>query len=158
MSYNDKILERYDTSMDDEFEREVLYRSIAISYTWLTFGVSVVSVILAWVLPGLYSLLSALPMALIGLTHSIGESWLRERAPVPRVNSSSGEYLLMFLLALAWVSGAIFRSFTVLGLWGLPGYLMMIGFATIGSALTLYSYKKRREDDRARLDTQLDED
>lgn len=60
MSYNSKILERYDASVDDEFERETLYRSMAISYAWSIWALYTSTAILAWVLPGPYAPLGCL--------------------------------------------------------------------------------------------------
>lgn len=158
MSYNDKILERFDASVDDEFERDMLYRSMAISYHWLIYGVFAIGVVLAWVLPGLYSVFSALPVGVIGIAAGFGDSWLRHRVPVPRLNTPTSEYAVMVVLALTWVAGVIFRSFSVLGLADLPGYLLMLGFAVVGSGVTIYNYKKQRQRDRTRLDAELDED
>lgn len=160
MSYNDKILERYDASMDDEFEREMLYRSMAISYAWSIWLLYIALVVLAWVLPGAYSLLAMLPFFSFVIAMSIGDGWLRKRAPYPRLNGySTTEKIFMVVISLALVGGVIWnlsslmdKSFSIGGLVG--------AVAGIGVAIFMLKYltTHQRRRDRERLDAQIVED
>ncbi|MEU4207844.1 hypothetical protein [Rothia terrae] len=160
MSYNDKILARYDASMDDEFEREMLYRSIAISYTWAIWLLYIAFAVLAWVLPGVYAILVILPIAALIIAMATGDSWLRKRAPYPRLNGYSKlEQCLMVLISLAVIAGVIWnlssimdRDFSIGGAIG-----ALAGIAASAFILKYLSTHQRRKD-RERLEAQLEED
>ncbi len=160
MSYSDKILERYDASVDDEFEREMLYRSTAISYTWSVWLLYIALVVLAWVLPGAYSLLMILPLLAFVVAMLIGDSWLRKRAPYPRLNGySTTEKILMVVISLAMVGGVIWNLSSLMD----SGFSIggIVGAAIgIGAAIYILKYLSTRQHrkDRERLDAQLDED
>ncbi|MDO4916232.1 MAG: hypothetical protein Q3974_01250 [Rothia sp. (in: high G+C Gram-positive bacteria)] len=84
MSYNDNMLERYDAFMDHEFEREMLYRSMAISYTWSIWMFYVTLGVLIWVLPGVYSLFAMLPFFSFLTAMAIDDVWYSPAAPSHR--------------------------------------------------------------------------
>lgn len=160
MSYNDKILERYDASMDDEFEREMLYRSMAISYTWAIWMLYIAIVVLAWALPGVYSLFALLPLLGFLVAMLIGDSWLRKRAPYPRLNGySTLEKLFMVVISLAMVGGVIWNLSSLMdsgfSIGGIVGAVIGIGVAVF---ILKYLTTHQRRKDRERLDAQLDED
>lgn len=160
MSYNNKILERYDASMDDEFERQMLYHSMAISYTWSIWMLYITIVVLAWVLPGTYSLLAMLPLLGFVIAMLIGDVWLRKHAPYPRLNGySTAEKVLMVVISLAMVGGIIWNLSSLMdkdfSVGGLMGAVVGIGAAVF---MLKYLSTHQRRKNRERLDAQLDEE
>lgn len=111
MSFNEKILNDYDESVDDEYEREVLYRATAISYVWTMNLMFIASAVLAWVLPEMYSMWAVMPMGVLIFAMAVRDSWLRKRVPSPpsdtalfmeasdsyRIGHGRGWYLLEYL-------------------------------------------------------------
>ena len=160
MSINQKILDRYDASMDDEFERQVLYRAIAISYDWvinLMFGTCSV---LAWVLPGVYAMWTVLPMGVLIFSMAIRDFWLRQYAPTPRITPYSKLGWVFAVVVSILIMSGIYRN--TLGLVD-PGMSrgMIVGgvVGAIGSLFVLRDIStKQRQRDRQRLDAQLGED
>lgn len=160
MSFNDKILERYDTSVDDEFERETLYRSMAISYAWAINLTFVACAILAWVLPGLYSMWAVLPMAFLIFAMATGDRWRRQRTPSPRPTPYSKiEYVLIALVSLLVISGVYKNTLGIVDSDISRGFLIGGVMSVVCSIFIMKNISiKQRQRDRERLDAQLDQE
>ncbi|MFW0111165.1 hypothetical protein [Rothia sp. CCM 9416] len=160
MSINQRILDRYDASMDDEFERQALYRAIAISYAWvinLMFGACAV---LAWVLPGWYAMWAVLPLGVLIFSMTIRDFWLRQHAPRPRITPYSKVGLVFALVVSMLMMSGIYRN--ILGLVDPDMSRGMIVGGVVGAIGSLFVLRdistKQRQRDRQRLDAQLEEE
>lgn len=160
MNINQKILDRYDASMDDEFEQQVLYRAIAISYAWvinLMFGACAV---LAWVLPGAYAMWTVLPMGVLIFSMAIRDFWLRQYAPTPRITPYSKAGWAFAVVVSILIMSGIYRN--TLGFVDPDISRGMIVGGVVGSIASLFILRdistKQRQRDRQRLDAQLGED
>ena len=95
MTYTDQLIDRYDQTVDDEYERLVLRRASSVSVRAIYLVTLILMAVLAWVLPGLHSLWAftlLLPLAVGGLALSDGcplEPPGREPWSPRRVRSSS---------------------------------------------------------------------
>lgn len=161
MSINQKILDRYDASMDDEFERQVLYRAIAISYAWAAYSAFAVGAVLAWVLPGFYSLWAFLPIFILLLPEAVSTAWLRARVPYPRVSFktvSAGEVIYLVVCSLILVAGIAVHLSSVFGVEFSIGLAAGIPGGALAGLGVFFLLKKLRDRDRQRLDAQLGED
>lgn len=162
MSYNDKILARYDASVDDEFERDTFYRSYALFYYWFVRVLILCAGILAWVLPGTLAYWSFILFVPIVVAELAVNRWYKSRSPRPRANKlvTPQEWIVQMILVLFWLAGLIVSSGSNVPDGFVTGIGIGAGGGLIGLLLLLNSSRieRMRQKDRERLDAQLDED
>lgn len=156
MSYADFSIKRYERLVDDEFERSILHKSstVALAYNdWLSLGSAVV---LAWILPGHYSVAGLIAIIPITLSRFIGVQWLRRSIPRPRYLAPSKREFVLLLVCFAAMTVGVFQNI------GWPkdpfSFLLPVSGGLLGS---YYAYKRsaaRREEDRKILDRKLGPD
>lgn len=159
MSFNEKILNDYDESVDDEYEREVLYRATAISYVWTMNLMFIASAVLAWVLPEMYSMWAVMPMGVLIFAMAVRDSWLRKRVPSPRPTQHSLWKLLTVIVSVMVVGGIYWNTLDVVDHDFSRGLLVggVIGIVVVLVLASKISAHQRQRD-RERLDAQLGED
>lgn len=163
MSYADSVITRYEATVDDEYQRMLLHQSSTIGFTAMMWLCYLLAVVLIWAMPGQNMETVAVAIFLVPLLALlIGQSWLRKKVPLPRINRvSKGEMAALGVILLLWVGG-IARSRTMIGT-ELAGYLTgaVVG-AGIGIAIVLLIFKvvypAVRDRDQRRLDRELDDD
>ncbi|KQB86294.1 hypothetical protein [Corynebacterium lowii] len=157
MSYADYAIKRTNRLVDDEFEQAMLHKSstVAVAYNdWLSL---LIAAVLAWVLPGYYSLLCALPLFASSFAQLAGIRWLRRTVAIPCAHTRSlPELLIAAPLCIIATVGMAYK----LHLLGESIITLLIGGLT-GLIFTMYHYgtkqsEKRRRKDRQRLDKKLD--
>lgn len=157
MSYLDKILDRYNHSVDDEYEREILHQSSSIALHLLAYSMIVVGAILAWVIPGPASLWSMLVFWPVVVCSGIASVWMKKRAPRPRsIKFLGSEIAFMVIVMAAWLGGVwvnVFDAHLASGL-GLIGGGLVGGIA--GGLAAGVSLKKARAKDELRFEEEND--
>nr|WP_120492124.1 hypothetical protein [Corynebacterium lactis] len=163
MSYADSVIDRYEATVDDEYQRMLLHQSSTVAFTALMWLSYILAVALIWALPGPNMEIAAMVMFVLPLLGLIvGQWWLRRRVPLPRVNKISIGEIIALVLILALFIGGMARSRMMVGS-ELAGYLTgsVVGVG-MGLALVLVIFKiiypMIRQRDQRRLDRELGED
>lgn len=163
MSYADSVIQRYEATVDDEYQRMLLHQSSTVGFTAMMWLCYMLAVVLIWAMPGQNMEAAAVAIFLVPLLALlIGQGWLRKRIPLPRINRvSKGEAAALCVVILLWIAG-IARSRMMIGM-ELAGYLAgaIVG-AGMGLAAVFFTFKvvypAVRDRDQRRLDRELDED
>ncbi|WPF66958.1 MULTISPECIES: hypothetical protein [unclassified Corynebacterium] len=156
MSYADFAIKQHERLVDDEFERAMLHKSstVALAYNdWLCLGSAV---ILAWILPGYYSLAGLIAIAPITFSRLIGIQWLRRFTPRPRYLAPSKWEIILQVIIFAAIVVGVFHNIG----WPKDPFSFILP-ASGGLLGTYYAYKRseaRREEDRKALDRKLGPD
>ena len=158
MSYNDATLHYFDASVDDEYERTMLHRSSTVSMYLMIWFNFTVGAVLAWVLPGVLSLWSALLFLPPLLSNLIGEHWLKRHTPRPNYPGlPRRDWAIGIPVLLIWMAGIAHNAFD--GITG-PTWAMIAGGILGGIlahwATTKHNARNRRKDTE-RLNDQLDD-
>lgn len=163
MSYNDALIERYNKTVDDEYQQVLLHQASTISFNalmWLNF---ISAAMMMWIFPSkdienITVVMMVLPVASV----LIGQLWLRKRIPIPRgMSISRGEIVGLVLVILVWGAGTAFAQSTELSekLGTVAG--MLVG-ALCGGVITALLVKvlipRVRQRDQKRLDAELDDE
>ena len=163
MSYADSLINRYEATVDDEYQRMLLHQSSTVAFTAMMWLCYILAVVLIWAMPGRNMEIVAIALFLIPLLALVvGQNWLRRKVPLPRISRlSKGEVVALVIVFALWVGG-IARSRGTNGE-ELVGYLVgsLIG-AGVGIGIVLFIFKvvypAVRGHDQRRLDRELDED
>ena len=95
---------------DDEYQANTYLQSMAVGAYAAPIGATVAGAILAWVLPGNYSLLSILALLPI-LAHEIAaDDWLRNRVPQPKYVPQKRYMGFVMIPCVAMIAGIAYRS------------------------------------------------
>lgn len=158
MGYPQQVLNNYDNTVDDEYERQLLHRSSTVTFyaaMWLSF---VGGAVLAWALPGNSALWSALLLFIPAAAQAIGTRWLRRHVPAPRfAKLSTGEWFALVVILAIWLTGL------TVNVWdsSLPAATGALVGAIIGGGLAVFLGPRitrwRRNRDTAKLDATLDD-
>lgn len=157
MNYLDKILDRYNHSVDDEYEREILHQSSSIALHLLAYSMIVVGAILAWVIPGPASLWSMLVFWPVIVCSVIASAWMKKRAPRPRsITFLGSEIAFMVVVMAVWLGGVWVNAFEahLASGFGLIGG-GVVG-AIVGGVATGVALKKARAKDEQRFEEEND--
>ncbi|KQB86295.1 hypothetical protein [Corynebacterium lowii] len=154
MSYADYVIKRTNRLVDDEFEQAMLHKSSTVALAYNDWFCIVLGVIFAWVLPGAYSLLACIILLIpLTLPRLIGVYWMRRTVPIPRYSTQSPPEFILSVLLMVCMGVGIFHNIG----WPSDPFAFTPFIGGLGGAY--YGYKrseKRREEDRKRLDKELD--
>lgn len=156
MGYPHHVLNNYDNSVDDEYERQLLHRSSTVTFyaiTWLSF---LGGAVLAWALPGTYALWSAILLFIPAAGQAIGTWWLRKQTAAPRFTKlSPGEWFAIIVILGVWLAGLtvnVWDGSSSAAVGALIGGIVGGGLAAIlGPRIT----RKRRERDMTKINESL---
>lgn len=146
-------------STDDEYQEMMWYKSCALAYASLPFFLYSVGAVLAWGLPGMYTLMSALIIIPIICSESIAQTWLKDFAPRPRANVNSKFTALTMLPAVLMIAGIVYRLFSVnqdsMAQGAMVGAVAGTAVAAIVTPVVINAVRKKDEN---RFDSQLDDE
>lgn len=83
MSIGDTIVARYDATVDDEYQSNLLHKSNTITYHTGFYGYVALGAALAWILPDGNSWIPLLVLAPMVGGAVIGTNWLKRHVPAP---------------------------------------------------------------------------
>lgn len=158
MSYPTSVIERYDASVDDEYERSILHRSSTVAVRVSYLSALLLMAVLAWVLPGAHSLWAIALFLPLGFGEFISRRWMSRQVARPRPVSPSPfeTTLLLAMTAIALVGTGHNREMLTPGF--VSGGLIGIIFgAVLAIVLTSRRARRQRATDRARLESELED-
>lgn len=158
MTYTDQLIDRYDQTVDDEYERLVLHRASSVSVRAIYFVTLILMAVLAWVLPGLHSLWAFTLLLPLAVGEFVAQRWMSTRTARPRaLEPTPGEIVFiavtLMIAILGYGHGAGMLT---------PGFIAgALAGGTIGMMGGILAVRKRmsdrREKDTARLNADLDD-
>lgn len=158
MTYTDQLIERYDQTVDDEYERLVLHRASSVAIRAVYFVTLELIAVLAWALPGLYSLWAFALLLPLGAGELVAQRWMSARTARPRALEPTPAEIVFIVVALTIALFGYGHGAGMLNTGFIIGAL--VGGA-IGIAAGVVSVRRRmarrRENDTARLNAELDD-
>lgn len=144
-SMSDHIVELYEKSVDDEYERKILHQSSTIANYITGYSTIIAAAIVAWFLPGKAAYLSFLFPLAVFVGQQMGQRWMRQRVPAPRaVLPSTPVLLLMVPITGLWVGGLLYNT-TDNNAWSWIGAI--VG-AVVGGVASFFYMKKNQQHNR----------
>lgn len=159
MSFTDTLLDRMESTVDDEYQATVLHRSSSISWYAVVYLTMALSAALAWLVPTDRSWIALLPFAPILIASLIGLSWMKRQVPRPRyMRFTPAEWGLIFLI-LCIMLGGMYYNDPDANLATATGFVVggIIG-GVVAMVSTKLSTKHGRKRDEDRLDGELADD
>lgn len=163
MSFNDSLIQRFEDTVDDEYQRIIVHQSSTVSLNAMMWANFVAAAVLVWVFPSPQTRLITMVMFLTPLVGAlVGQRWLRKRIPTPRANKlTRWEVIGLAVVIVAWISGTAMAEGADLP--ETAGYFSgaLMG-ALCGIAIAAFLFKvlvpKIRQRDQKRLDKQYGDD
>lgn len=163
MSIGNTIIAGYESTIEDEYQANLLHKSNTIAFHISFYGSIVLGAVLAWILPsgnaGL-PLLVLLPMVAGSM---VGLNWLKKRTPRPRpMLPSPVEWAVLIFTMSMWVTGLIYNSSMDSASEGLGTAIGGVVGGVIGGAIgftvAMWALKRGRARDIKRLDAEFADD
>lgn len=149
-------LQQIERASSDEFERDIITKSSAITVIPITFLELIVAAILAWSLPGRLTLLALLAIIPSIAGTSLSAAWMRKHIATPTVRSNwtlTALYLIPMFLCFA---GIAYHAFALSD--AAAPYLIGATVGAITSVLISPALRrKQNRRDQSRLDAELED-
>lgn len=159
MSYGDALVRRVNDLVDDEYQERIVHQASTVGLQYSAWASLLACTVMAWVLPGTYSLL-AFVVALVPMLASdlAAQQWMKRYAPRPRhLSLRPVELGIMILFLGIALAGVLVNAFDG-SAWTAAG---MLTGAVLGSCLGIGGARRqsvrRRILDERRLDAALED-
>ena len=156
LQHYDELLERADQTVDDEYQTQVMHRANTLSTFFTVYLSYACSLILAWCLPGNYTLFSVAPVMVPFFAYMESSRWMKHRAPRPRPwKMNRVEIAIVSVFLFLWILGLSYRNPDMNFTSGL-----LIGacaggvFGFVGMTLKM---RRDRKNDQLRLEAELED-
>ena len=163
MSIGDTIVARYDATVDDEYQSNLLHKSNTITYHTSFYGYVALGAALAWILPDGNSWIPLLVLAPMVGGAVIGTNWLKRHVPRPRpLLPSPAEWALLIFVMIMWLAGLSYNDpdgggASTVG-WISGGIVGGVVGGIIGFTVALAVQRRGRRKDIDRLDKKFADD
>lgn len=159
MSYGDTLIARYDATVEDEYQANLMHRSNTIGYHIASYGYVFVAAAMAWIVPpdkNLAPIMVLVPMFAAVLAAT---GWMKRKAPRPKLLKPTPAEIAITIVALGlWLGGMQYNDPHASS--ATAGGLVSGGVfgGIIGYMISAWSTKRGRRKDIERLDAEFGDD
>lgn len=155
----DRIVERYDATVEDEYQSNLMHRSNTIGYHIAYYGYLFIAAALAWIVPAERNWAPLIVVVPMLASAFVATAWMKRNAPRPRIlKPTPTEIAMLIVIVGVWLGGLQYNDpnanlATALGLvsGGIVGGI-------VGYAAGAWALKRGRRKDIERLDAEFADD